>query len=238
MELGKVWVDSVIVGTRHRALDETKVDALAESMKAIGLQQPISVYSVDEYDVQLIAGLHRLEAAKRLGWEQVDASFVKLSPARREMWEIAENLFRVDLTKEQRDDHIRRYAELIEQAEAEDAAIVPQNAAVIDKPKRSRGQPKGTAQKIADQTGLSKDTVQRALNKTTKTAADYEAEKAREEAARINREQDAAIKVQASEEFAEWILARSDLHEIPAVISWLEVVKPSDVAAALRRAAA
>jgi hypothetical protein len=31
-----------------------------------------------------------------------------------EMWEIAENLHRLDLTKEQRDDHIRRYAELLE----------------------------------------------------------------------------------------------------------------------------
>ena len=32
-------------------------------------------------------------------------------------WEIAENLHRVDLTKEQRDAHIRRYAELLEAKE-------------------------------------------------------------------------------------------------------------------------
>jgi hypothetical protein len=30
------------------------------------------------------------------------------------VWELAENLHRLDLTKDQRDHHIRRYAELLE----------------------------------------------------------------------------------------------------------------------------
>lgn len=164
MELGKVFVDSVIVGQRHRALDPTRVEALAESMDALGLQQPISVYMDGEDGVHLIAGLHRLEAARALRWEQVDASFIKMSPVRREMWEIAENLFRVDLSKEQRDEHIRRYAELIDQ----DAAEVSQStqiAAIESKRADGRGhRRKGTARKVAEQTGLSVDTVRRALN--------------------------------------------------------------------------
>lgn len=165
MELGKVFTDSVIVGQRHRALDQSRVEALAESMDALGLQQPISVYIDGDDAVHLIAGLHRLEAAKALRWEQIDASFVKLSPVRREMWEIAENLFRVDLSKEQRDEHIRRYAELIEQAEAETAKIpVPQNAALEIGYKNPPRRPKGTARKVAEETGLSVDTVRRALN--------------------------------------------------------------------------
>lgn len=165
MELGRVFTDSVIVGQRHRALDLTRVETLAESMDALGLQQPISVYMDDEEAVHLIAGLHRLEAAKALRWEQIDASFVKLSPTRREMWEIAENLFRVDLSKDQRDEHIRRYAKLIEKAEEEasSAAKVQQSAALSPKPKTGRGN-KGTARKVAEETGLSVDTVRRALN--------------------------------------------------------------------------
>ena len=71
-----------------------------------------------------------------------------------ELWELAENLHRCDLTKEQRDEHIRRYAELIE------ARIVTQVAPVLP---RGRGQPKGLARQIADETGLSTKTVRRAL---------------------------------------------------------------------------
>lgn len=162
MELGKVFIDSVIVGQRHRALDEGRIEALAESMDALGLQQPITVHINGDDEVHLITGLHRLEAARKLRWEQIDASFVKLSPARREMWEIAENLFRVDLTKEQRDEHIRRYAELIKEADAEQD-VSPQTAA---QPKSGPkgGRPKSIARKIADETGLSDDTVRRALN--------------------------------------------------------------------------
>ena len=162
MELGKVFVDSVIVGERHRTLDPEKVSALAESIKTLGLQQPISVYVDGNDAAYLVAGLHRLEAAKELGLEEIDASFVRMSPRRREMWEIAENLFRVDLSKDQRDEHIRRYAELLK-AEADEEILV-QNEPVLPDAKRSPGQPKGIARKIADETGLSKSTVQRALN--------------------------------------------------------------------------
>lgn len=165
MELGKVFIDSVIIGQRHRPLVADRIEALAESINELGLQQPISVYMDAEDSAHLIAGLHRLEAARKLGWEQIDASFVKLTPIKREMWEIAENLFRVDLSKDQRDEHIRRYAELIEATEAEEAIFpVPQNAALEigygNPPKR----PKGTARKVAEETGLSVDTVRRALN--------------------------------------------------------------------------
>jgi ParB family chromosome partitioning protein len=157
MELGKVFVDSVIVGKRHRALEVPKVDSLAESMKAIGLQQPISVYVDGEDAAFLVAGHHRLEAARKLGWEEIPATFVQMNPVEREMWEIAENLFRVDLSKEQRVAHIRRYAELLKERPQP-----PQSAAPV-KP-RGHAQTKGVVRTIANETGLSDDTVRRALN--------------------------------------------------------------------------
>jgi uncharacterized ParB-like nuclease family protein len=166
MELGKVFIDSVVIGQRHRSLEADRVEALAESMNELGLQQPISVFVDTEDSVHLITGLHRLEAGRKLGWEQIEASFVKLSPTKREMWEIAENLFRVDLTKDQRDDHIRRYAELLHRAETE-LLQSAQNVAIESKRSDGRGhRPKGIVAKIADETGLSKKTVQRALNPT------------------------------------------------------------------------
>lgn len=159
-----VIVENVVVGKRHREVNATQVIALAESMSAIGLQQPISVWLDDDDMPHLVAGLHRLKAAEKLGWEEIPAIFVDMGPVEREMWEIAENLFRVDLSKEQRDEHIRRYAELLKAREAE---VVPQSAS---KPKSGPqgGRPKSIARKIADETGLSDDTVRRALNPTPK----------------------------------------------------------------------
>ena len=60
--------------------------------------------------------------------------------------------------EEQRGEHIRRYAELIEAREA----IVLQDAKQIEPPKR--GRPVSVASKIAAETGLSYATVHRVLD--------------------------------------------------------------------------
>lgn len=230
MDIGKVWVDSVIVGQRHRALDPDKVEALAESIDALGLQQPISVHLGDADDVHLIAGLHRLEAVRKLGWEQVEASFVKLSPARREMWEIAENLFRVDLTKEQRDEHIRRYAELLQEAEEADrqtAAAKVVQSEPLSKPKITTGRGnKGVAQKIADQTGLSKSTVRRAL---------FQPDPVKVEENNARKAQDKAIKQDFSEDAAELLYDRLGVQDTPHLISLLEGASLKEIISGLRR---
>ncbi len=165
MQTLSVIIDSIEIGERHRALSENAVISLAESVKQIGLKQPISIRVVDLMVVDgqecegvpvLVAGRHRLEAAKRLGWSHIDCFEVSDDAIQAEIWEIAENLHRADLSKEQRDEHIRRYAELIEAA----ARIVPQNAEQVT-PKR--GRPESTVTKIAKATGVSDDIVRRAL---------------------------------------------------------------------------
>lgn len=64
--------------------------------------------------------------------------------------------------KEQRDEHIRRYAELIEAR----SVISTQNAAKLKTPENPKGagRPMGIPRQIAEETGLSVDTVRRALN--------------------------------------------------------------------------
>ncbi|WP_140869876.1 hypothetical protein [Sphingomonas oligophenolica] len=66
---------------------------------------------------------------------------------------------RLDLTKEQRDEHIWRYADLLE-------ARAEVSRQIDAKPKSGPqgGRPVGVAKQIADETGLSKRTVERALN--------------------------------------------------------------------------
>lgn len=170
MKTISIRVDDIEIGERHRALSADAVKTLAASMKDIGLRQPITVRVVDEMKVDgemvsavpvLVAGRHRLEAAMHLGWSHIDCLEVDDDAIKAEMWEIAENLHRVDLSKEQRDEHIRRYAELIE-AQAE--IPKPQSAAMEFGYGKPPPRAKSTARKIAEATGLSDDTVRRALN--------------------------------------------------------------------------
>lgn len=170
MQTLSIRVDDIEIGERLRALSTPDVERLATSMGDIGLRQPITVRVVDEMVVDgelcagvpiLVAGAHRLAAAKQLGWSHIDCIEVEDDAIKAELWEIAENLHRCDLTKDQRDQHIRRYAELLgKQRDVQQ----PQSAALESKRADGRGhQPKGIARQIADATGLSDDTVRRAL---------------------------------------------------------------------------
>jgi ParB-like chromosome segregation protein Spo0J len=162
-----VDTQSIFIGERHRALSDEAVTRLQDSMRALGLKQPISIRIVEEMEVDgtltagvpvLVTGAHRLEAAKRLNWTHIDCFEVDDDAIKAELWEIAENLHRCELTKEQRDAHIRRYAELLDAQ----ARIAPQAA------EQKRGRPISTATKVARATGLSDDTVRRALKPTPK----------------------------------------------------------------------
>lgn len=112
MEIGKAYTDALIVGDRLRQADKAKVDSLAESIDAIGLQQPISVWVEDDSHVHLVAGLHRFMAAKKLGWSEIPAIFVELDDIDRQLWEIDENLMRSELTATQEAEHLARRKEL------------------------------------------------------------------------------------------------------------------------------
>lgn len=169
MQTLRVDPHSIFVGKRHRALSDDAVGRLVESIRTIGLKQPISIRVVDEMEVEgvltagvpvLVAGRHRLEAVKRLGWAHVDCFDLGDDALAAELWELAENLHRHDLTKEQRDEHIRRFAEVLEAMENRE----PQTAAPEIGYKKPPPAKKGVARKIAEATGLSDDTVRRALN--------------------------------------------------------------------------
>lgn len=160
----------VEVGERHRALSNEAIDRLAASMDQIGLRHPITIRVVDEMVIDgeltagvpvLVTGAHRLAAAKKLGWERIDCIEIDSDDITAELWELSENLHRLDLTKEQRDEHIRRYAELLE---ARGKIPSQQNAAVEIGYGKPPVKPKGIPRQIAEETGLSVDTVRRALN--------------------------------------------------------------------------
>lgn len=150
--------DSIEVEGRHRALNPDKLRGLMGSMAAIGLRVPISVAHSERHDgALLVAGHHRLEAARRLGWDLIDVVYVDdLSPLDRELWEIDENLCRAELTQLERDQHVARRKEIWEERAAEESG---KSFPTLT----GRGN-KGFASDTAEKTGQTK----RAVNQSVK----------------------------------------------------------------------
>lgn len=109
----KLYIADIEVGARKRKLDESKVQSLAESFTSIGQLQPITVSRGDYGTYRLIAGLHRLEAAKSIGWEAIQATEFEGDEVAVELAEIDENLMRNDLTVLERGEHLARRQELV-----------------------------------------------------------------------------------------------------------------------------
>ncbi len=104
MNTKKIAVDLVDVGERLRTLDPVYVAEIAASFEekggeAGGQISPIEVREADEKGrYRLIAGEHRVAAARVLGWKTIAASIVRCTNDEARMREIDENLVRRDLT--------------------------------------------------------------------------------------------------------------------------------------------
>jgi ParB-like chromosome segregation protein Spo0J len=172
MEFGRVFTESVTVPERLRQLDEDAVARLADSMSEIGLQQPITVYAPNENEAELVAGAHRLAAARRLGWGQIDAVLMDASTDERQLWEIDENLMRSELSQAEYSRHVALRKEIYERLHPETVhgAIGgghDQSCHVGDSDKADRF----TADTAA-KTGKSERSVQRAAQRGEKIAED------------------------------------------------------------------
>lgn len=64
-------ISSIDIGSRVRDADPADIDIIAASMASEGLLQPIIVRDIGKGRVRLVAGLHRLMAAKKLGWSEI-----------------------------------------------------------------------------------------------------------------------------------------------------------------------
>lgn len=86
----KIPLFQITVNDGRREADPEAVQKLAESISKVGLINPITV----DKDYTLIAGLHRLEAAKMLGWAEIECTVNDLDGLLAELAEIDENLIR------------------------------------------------------------------------------------------------------------------------------------------------
>jgi len=76
-----------------RQIDEDKVLELMSSYRESGQINPISL----DTEYTLLAGHHRLEAARQLGWDTIDAKIFDADDLHKRLIEISENLVRNDL---------------------------------------------------------------------------------------------------------------------------------------------
>lgn len=106
MELVKI--SEIIVKNRKRPADN--IDELVNSIQEIGLINPVTISK----DNVLIAGYHRIEACKKLGWEKIPATIADLSELKSELAEIDENLIRKELTALQNAEQLQRRKEIYE----------------------------------------------------------------------------------------------------------------------------
>lgn len=116
MNVQELVIRMIRVGARQRPLSEPAVEKLMDSIREVGLITPIIVWRPGGISPTLIAGLHRLEACKRLGWETMPCIdlYGQDDAVKAEMAEIAENLHRSELTALERAEHIAKWIELSE----------------------------------------------------------------------------------------------------------------------------
>lgn len=172
MAIVAIDVNSIFVPERKRDTSDDAIKTLANSMRDIGHLIPITIRfapSTDDAGEEqlvptLVAGAHRLAAAKKLGWPTIDCMTIEDDRDTAELCEIAENLHRLDLSGDQRAMQIQRYAAILEQRQSQSGQNVP----IESKRKDGRGhRPKGIAKIIAEETGMSPKTVYRALKEET-----------------------------------------------------------------------
>jgi hypothetical protein len=150
---------------RLRALRPDVVDTLAGSMRDIGMINPITVGPREGLRHELRAGLHRLMAARKLGWEKISAIVLKGTDAvEAELVEIDENLVRADLTPAEQAAHHARRKELYEQKHPETVSVTRRGGPGRGK-KNGRQNGEGLADRYtkdaAEKTGDSERTIQR-----------------------------------------------------------------------------
>ena len=147
-----LYLDAVKVPRKHRPLNEEKVRAIAASIQQVGLRTPITVRE-QKNQVILVAGLHRLEAVRRLGWDAIPCFTIEGDETESRPWEIAENLYRAELTALQRAEHIDELRVLIQQKTKGGQVAPPRGGA----------QPKDAAiNRTAKALGFTKEDVRRA----------------------------------------------------------------------------
>ncbi len=176
MEIRNVPIDAIHVPAgRQRALQQDRVDILAESIKALGLRIPLTVTQGDFIDEDgdtvegpiIVAGIHRFYAYRKVHGDEARIPCIFMGE-NKEAWEIDENYARADLTQLERGQHAERHGELLK-ALPKEPVISSENPTK----KETRGR-KATTSKTAKATGQSRQHTSAQKSRARKIAPDVQ----------------------------------------------------------------
>ena len=152
----KVKISNIIINPGRRDTQQRNVEELARSIAAVGLMNPITVTQ----DNTLIAGLHRLEAVKLLGWTEIECTVSDADGLQAELAEIDENFVRAGLSHRELGDLLLRRKELYEAIHPE-TRQGQRNGQTAKNDNLTVLQAKPFSEDTADKLGVSKRTVER-----------------------------------------------------------------------------
>ena len=96
----KIKITNIDVGkfVIREKFDEKHVEEILESFKVDGQWNPIIVRSIGDGRYELIAGHYRLQAAKELGWEEIEALVKDLADVDASFLSLKTNIMHSDMT--------------------------------------------------------------------------------------------------------------------------------------------
>lgn len=157
--MAAISVSLIYPSSHARTLSNDSVVSLAASMDVIGLRTPITVKPCSKFHqgqeiaaFEIVTGRHRLEAAKMLGWDEIEAIVMEDDIRACRLWEISENLHRAELTALERDKLVAEWVEL-----------TGENIGATCAENKGRGRPQSGVNEASRQLGIERTDVQRAL---------------------------------------------------------------------------
>ena len=151
----KVKISNIKINPGRRNTQQRNVEELARSIASVGLMNPITVTQ----DNTLIAGLHRLEAVKLLGWTEIECTVSDADGLQAELAEIDENFVRAGLSHRELGDLLLRRKELYEAIHPETRQGM-RNGQTAKNENFSFLDTKSFSQDTAEKLGVSKRTVE------------------------------------------------------------------------------
>lgn len=155
----QIGIDRIQVNPGRREALPDAVRELADSISAVGLLNPITV----DRDHTLIAGLHRLEAAKLLGWTEIECQVSSLEGLQAELAEIDENFVRTDLEAMEFGKLLLRRKEIYEMLHPETRHGGDRKSAEIKRPKSPLDPAKSFVDDTAEKLKVAPRTVRRQI---------------------------------------------------------------------------
>ena len=163
----RVKISNIKVNPGRRDVTPKAIEEMAQSIAAVGLLNPIIL----DQNNTLVAGLHRLEAAKLLGWTEIECNIIGMSGLQAELAEIDENIVRTKLTRQELGDQLLRRKDIYEMLHPETRQGM-RNGQTAKNANLATLETKSFAQDTAEKTGMSKRAVSRLLQIANNLSAD------------------------------------------------------------------